>query len=499
MKQSLNDIERTLLSAYMDGELSPEELAKAEELLASSEGARLYLSELTVVEHLSASVLAAVPVAGTAGVASVSAKLTGSAIQAAAKRSLLTKTASFGTWGLAGAVGAAVTGIVAVARSVNSPRATLSDVTTHPRAAAQAPMQAISSVDTSNLLVPPMSTSDMVAFAVHGTLPLDTGRQRFICLGTSGKDSLVVAVNDRPMKDTDAQLLAMRVTRAGALDSLQRIVRTSVLQSRNGIALRADIPLLRLNVLRSLEESVPTLPRELRRRLERTRDELATFVEFSRHGAQLEAVENPNVVYHLISFEGLTAIIEGDAPMGAPIFMSTDVANAPTIAVNGDMLRALELRVPIPPMPPPMMMAAEAEDGAPRVISNPSGDRFVAPRRTNSMPSRIPMYVRTQDVDAENQSDSSSGREVVVASGQHSGAAASENVLMENVTLPDTVRIRVNRALEYSRRALREADSLLKVLDLKIRRQIHLNTDGGEGDGSGDTRSTQPRNEENPR
>ncbi|MBC8144496.1 MAG: hypothetical protein H7X80_02855, partial [bacterium] len=64
MTTTLTDIERTLLSAYRDGELSSTERVQAETLLATSPVAREYLGDLQSLNDFSH---AAFPAAATGG------------------------------------------------------------------------------------------------------------------------------------------------------------------------------------------------------------------------------------------------------------------------------------------------------------------------------------------------------------------------------------------------------------------------------------------------
>src|SRR5687768_16601770 len=79
----LTDIERTLLSAYRDGELSDTEKAAAEKLLAASSDAREYLSDLRSLNEISRAMFPSSPAGGTD--TGFGSNITGAAIQSAAR------------------------------------------------------------------------------------------------------------------------------------------------------------------------------------------------------------------------------------------------------------------------------------------------------------------------------------------------------------------------------------------------------------------------------
>ncbi len=284
MTYKLSQIERTLLSAYLDGEVSPAERLRVEQLLKSSEQARQYLRDLHAVDHLAAAATA-VSGGGAISSAAVSAKLTGSAIQAMARRTAVSKVAGLSSWGVAGLAGVAATVVVGVALSVrpSAPMKTVTGDRIEPQAKSEISAVPTIDLDSTRLLVPPMTTADLYAFAVHGTLPLDAKRKRFITLDTKGDDSLQVKVHAKMPEEMESALADIEPAMVQLLDSIQLVIRTSLLQSADGeIALRSDIPQMRLQAIRSLERAAPQLPQKVRQQLDRTRTELAA-VEQVQH------------------------------------------------------------------------------------------------------------------------------------------------------------------------------------------------------------------------
>jgi hypothetical protein len=269
MQQRLTDIERTLLSAYHDGELSGADAQRAEELLVGSQPAQAYLRDLRNLNTLS---VAAFPAAGatTAAGASAGAKLTSSAIRAAAEKGAVTKGMLAGGWGMAGMATAAVA-VVAVAVMTLMPSSKSGEPPLELQQPntplAQVATPAVMALDTSSLIVPAMTADELVSFAMNGTLPIDEERQRFICVADSAAANPGLHRELPAMLRQELGTLGPEAIRG--LDSIKEVVRTSLLNySDDRIAIRNDMGELRLSVLQHIESSLsPRLPAETRQRL----------------------------------------------------------------------------------------------------------------------------------------------------------------------------------------------------------------------------------------
>ncbi len=481
MKYNLNDTERTLLSAYMDGELAPDEVASAERLLSSSDEAQRYLSELRTVEHLSSSALVGV-VASDGVSGGVAAKLTGRAIEAAAKKALFTKAASLGTWGIAGTVGVVATAAVGLALSLSSPKepSTARVDRSAPTAAqpriAGTPASFVN-VDTNNLIVPPMSTSDLVTFAVHGTLPLGDTREQFLTCAPKGSDSLAVRMHSTaPEAFAADEIGAWDPAEIKVLDSMQRVIRTSVLHYANqGIALRADIPTLRLNVIRTLERAAPEMPAQLRARLDRSRTEMMACREM------LRSVEEHDAGAGTVRYIEVRAIGENmpeDFMVERPMQVVLGIDRDQVISVNEHSLRTLETFArPLPPPPVFMTQTLPSEQG---LISNPAGVRPMqrrtapaAPRRVMRLGALVNGAYTTEEVelqatsaDANDGVDEGDGIPEVRVNPDGSFSIGIQQPRM----IIDTGAIQLRR--KRAQMELRTADSILRQVRIEISRRV---------------------------
>lgn len=298
--QRLSDNERTLLSAYLDGEVSPAEQGKAEALLAGSKEARTYLHEIRTVNNLSVAAFPP-PIVGGAIAGSIAAKISGSAISTAAQHTSLLKALLSGPWGLAGAAVTAATIVTAVSLSINpgqvkttghgvpvaSPPAIVRNATV-----AEAPIS-----DTNGTMVPTMTPPELVRFAVEGTLPLDYQRDHYLTIQPNGTDSFVVNVGRGTQTALDASLGEISSGSLAGLDTVQRAIRSTVKAMKNGtIGIRNDFLAQRCRLIDSLENRRLALPdplhaplRTARRRLEGSRA-LATAVRSTSASRSQEAV-----------------------------------------------------------------------------------------------------------------------------------------------------------------------------------------------------------------
>jgi hypothetical protein len=270
MTTRLTDTERTLLSAYRDGEVSGSEKARAEQLLDASPEAREYLGDLRSLQEISG---VAFPVAPTVGAgAGFGSKLTSSAIQSAARTSAGTGFSA--GWGLAGLAAAAITTIAVLTATLGGDDPA---DTPRPMSAAGRPEVPVKlaglDVDSTSLLVPQITNAELIDFAVTGQLPIDSARKCYLTVAPQ-KGEIAIKVHGRTPR-LSADLMRLDLAGVPGIDSLERAIRTSLLQSdNNGIAVSTDLPSLRLRVLAELQEVAGELPSDVRRSMSGTRMEL---------------------------------------------------------------------------------------------------------------------------------------------------------------------------------------------------------------------------------
>ena len=259
MTTRLTDTERTLLSAYRDGELSAQERAEADRLLASSPEAREYLIDLRSLARFSA---AAFPTSDAAG-AAFGTKLTSGAIQTAARSA--GRASLGGRWLMTGIAGAAAVVVAVVSLSIGDADAPAASSTrssapsTAPRTTHANAQNTLLSVDASSLLVPAITHADLIDFAVSGCLPIDASRDRYVTVRQQS-GQIAIKMHDAP-SNLGRSLGGIRLDAVPGLDSLGRAIRTSLLQSDgNGLAVNVDLPSLRLGVIEALQEAADELP-----------------------------------------------------------------------------------------------------------------------------------------------------------------------------------------------------------------------------------------------
>ncbi len=504
MSLKLSDNDRTLLSAYMDGELSPDELRRAEQLLGGSPEARTYLGHLRSVRSFSTAAFPTVS-AGLAGAAA--GKLSGGAITATAKKSAMIKGFTLGGWGTTGLVAAAASVVVGVALSgggdrkapvPSSPRAThraAAPVAT-PMAAAATPID----VDTNALLVPPMTPSEMVRFAVNGTVPIDAKRKQYLTLASHGDDSMVVALRDNPPADEFVALDEVEPSDWRELDSVHRAIRTSLLNYGNkGIAISCDIPSLRLKALEHLERIGPKLPANLREELEAARRQVDAARESLRVAESARARNtarwsaHPRVPYVVLSFEQIE-------PNGAPErFRIPDPVNAPTgsynvMLVDGAALDELRAMTPVVIAAPPAVFTSgtvttrhlELRQRAATRAFNPTGE---LPPRPPVPPEQDP---EDQSVDQNGflQGDgdgnlmiNSGGNQLMINGNGSMIKSGGQEVMINNNNGEMMIRINGDTIVHKVRNALRVADSTLQRLNREMPALIIKNGKGVLRDG----------------
>ncbi len=326
MNQRLTENDRVLLSTYLDNELAAADVVRAERLITSSPEAESYLNELRALGTLSIEA-GALP----AGLAATM-KLTGPAIVTAAKGISLAKGTILGGWGVTGLVGVAATAAVAVTIALSGggrdapkdPTHTTAQ-TGHAAVAQTVPAVTALTLDSNALIVPEMTPTEMVAFAVDGTLPIDEGRKRFITLVTKGRDSLSVEIHNRPpqgMVDIMRDIERLRPAEYRGIDSLARMVRLAVLQGKDGgTIVRRDIGRLRLEVAQLLGRvSTQEIPATVQLRIRHAENVLArTFtsggISFEEnHDFDFDFDNDDTPLY--VSLEGGDAIFLNALPDG---------------------------------------------------------------------------------------------------------------------------------------------------------------------------------------
>ncbi len=468
MSCKLSDIERTLLSAYLDGEISVDEKVQAEQLLARSEGARAYLNEIRSVHILSGSALAAPSVIVGSGT-SLAAKLSGSAIETAAEKAVYAKAVSIGFWSLAGVVSAATAVVIGVALSVSAPSSPVvatkvpvpaaGDVQEATTPAVIAEPRPATDLDTTNLLVPPMTPSDLFAFAVNGTLPIDAKRGRYITVAPKGSDSIALEVHAKAPENLSEQLPSFSGTALAIFDSIQWVVRTSLLQySNERLALRADLQALRLGVIRSFEQAAPHMPVQIRECLDRSRSQIAS-VQHS-FGSAVSARGDGfgagvwqrygTVPYLVVSYDG------GDnrqpqfsLPDDRLVFKCNDAA----MLIDQRELVALQRMVPVPPVP---ALPAFVEN----VLVSTAGVKS----------SRAKGRAYSVHIDAPGEPDSLAvDRRGAITVRRPPVQEFGSNGFEIQLHSRDSILLRMRDVLEQADESVRRADSLLQQVQRRFR------------------------------
>jgi hypothetical protein len=293
MQQRLPDIERTLLSAYIDGELSASERQDVERLLESSDGARAYLRELRADNIAAGEAFPALPAGIASAGAMGSGKLTAAAIRSAAMKGTIGNGSLSGIWsmsGLATAAALVVAGFNYLSMPAGSPITEPIAPAPQITRVAPAPVRPLPvlDVDTSSFIIPAMTRSELIDFAVQGTLPIDEKRNCFITVTQNSDDALAVSVH--PAADVSHARIVDDIVNAGThrLDSVHQIVRTALIPyAKNSIAVRSDLPMLRLQVLEELAESAERIPPQVRKELERVRIELRDAGREAEHAREV--------------------------------------------------------------------------------------------------------------------------------------------------------------------------------------------------------------------
>lgn len=311
MTTRLTDNERTLLSAYRDGELSHSERAAAEKLLAGSVYAREYLDDLRSLGSISRAAFDA-PMAGVGS--GIGGRLSGPSIQSAARMGAR----AIGNWAKFGLV-AAVVSVLAVITVVNyddeAPSIAANTAVSTSSRTGTLPLDGLR-INSSSLLVPAITHAELIDFAVTGCLPIDSSRDRYLSIAQASGE-IAIKVHDAPgARAHDVKQFDLRAL--PGLDSLERAIRTSLLQSENNcIAVRDDLPSLRLRVIEELQDAANQLPADVRRSISATRFDLDR--EYLRLSSELRQShldarrnrEDDAVRYHVIAGTDLQKQIAG--------------------------------------------------------------------------------------------------------------------------------------------------------------------------------------------
>jgi len=335
MTTRLTDTERTLLSAHCDGELDGSEQDVVERLLAGSEEARDYVRDLRSLTEFSQTAFPAAPAIG-AGVG-FGSKLTSGAIQTAARTA---STSSFGIgWGVAGLAAAAVTTVAVLTTMLGGDDAPVSS--RPPRTIASAPARrtdvARAGLDLSSsaLMVPAITSEELIDFAVSGRLPIDSTRTCYVSVAPRQG---ALSINMHASAGTvPTRLSGFDLRAVPGIDSLERAIRTSLLQSDdNGLAVSFDLPSLRLRVLEELQEAAEDLPAEFRRSMDDTRlalerEYLSLSTELRR--SQLDARRGSDASTRYVVIAG--SDLPRPTAFGAPTTF--------TVTTNDRRVRTLEL------------------------------------------------------------------------------------------------------------------------------------------------------------
>ena len=463
-----------MLSAYLDGELTAAERQQAERLLESSDGARAYLRDLRAINSVEMGAFPTIPAGLAAGGAIAGGKLTASAIKSAAAKGqgIGSLTSGWGFAGLAAAAALVVAGYNFLGDSVDKPVETrVASAPVVAPATSQAPLPVLD-VDSSSFVIPAMTPSELLDFAVEGTLPIDSERERFITVLPNGENALAVSMHGADVRRVD-YAEDIPVTGLRRLDSVHQMVRTALVPySRNSIAVRSDLPLLRLQVLEQLSESLPAMSAEVRQEIERARTELQAAhreVErtrtmlLSNHGGVAAGVQPRTVLYIPIESEEVRRFTSGEwQRMGVPTTFRIVLNESDVMAADQALLEA-------------------ASSGSFPMLG--------------ALPQ--PAIRRTETRVAVGAGDPTSGAPTMSRRPRNIPAPPAVEPPQVNVNRPPTVPTEPNgrRSQEDLDRLLREAEQSLQNARESLRRADELNkqqsgtrsntNDGAEGAGNG--------------
>jgi hypothetical protein len=314
MTTRLTDNERTLLSAHRDGELAGADAARAERLLESSAEAREYVRDLRSLTEFSQAAFPAAPAIGVGAGIGIAGKLTSGAIQTAARTTA--KSGAGLTWGLVGLAAAAVTTVAILTSTLGGGETPATPVSTQ-IADRNRPVDihpASLDMSSSAVMVPAITSEELIDFAVSGRLPIDSSRRCYVSVAPQ-KGALAINVHGAA-GTVPPRLSGLDLRAVPGIDSIERAIRTSLLQSEgNGLAVSYDLPSLRLRVLEELQEVADELPEEIRRTMDGTRADLER--EYQRLSSELRHSQ-------------LDTRRGSDAPVRYAVIAGTDLPKAAT-------------------------------------------------------------------------------------------------------------------------------------------------------------------------
>ena len=355
MRYILTEQEIALLSAYHDGEVTAAETAEVQRLLERTPEAQAWLRDAKSVHTLSAGAITAT----TIGISS-SSKLSGSAIVAAAskKGSGGFFSAMQSPLSMAGVAAVLVAGaIVAFNPFQGNSNSAEQDaaipvaeepVQTAPTVSA-IPVSYLATLDTSDLMVPPITAHDLVNFALEGVIPINDERTQFVGMGSDSKSDTEPSL----ARSIESRLGSLDKSGIKTLDSLAELLRSSVVKvQENSCAASSDIADIRLSVIQKLEET--SLPRTVRRSLavaknnaEQEGRELSSALENEMEKMKDALLKGGNKPYVLIQTETRVENPTGDREQ----LMVLEIIGSRTqvIALNPESIRITNPNLNIAP------------------------------------------------------------------------------------------------------------------------------------------------------
>lgn len=363
MRHTLTDQEIALLSAYHDGEVTAAESAEAQHLLERSGEARAWLRDAKSVHTLSVGAFSATAI----GISS-SAKLSGSSIVAAASRrgpgGFFSAVQS--PLGMVGVAAVLVAGaIFAIMPFGENPDEAVSDIVAEAAPAVaqtpSVPVAFMASLDTSALIVPPVTASDLVNFALDGVIPINEDRTQFVEMESGAN------VEPSVTRSIEKGLFSLDKSGIKSLDSLAELLRSSVLKVEKDVCVRSDIPEIRLSVIDKLEEtSLPKTARQhlvtARKKASQEHQQISTSLEREMAKMKDALINGENTPYVLIKSEERVESFAGDSDRTSVLEMIGP--RSQVIAINAGRIR---LSTPNPTIAPPAQPASRI---AARVSNN---------------------------------------------------------------------------------------------------------------------------------
>ncbi len=271
MRYTLTEQDIALLSAYHDGEVTAVERAEVQRLLERTPDAQKWLRDAKSVQTLSVGAITA----ATMGISS-SSKLSGhSIVTAAAKKGpggFFSAVQS--PLGMAGVAAVLVAGAILAFNPFQSSSsiseqdagASVTEERLQDQAAptvSAIPASYLATLDTSALMVPPITVHDLVHFALQGVIPINDERTQFVGMGSD----LESDVEPSLARSIESHLGSLDKSGIKSLDSLAELLRSSVVKvQEHSCAASSDIPDIRLSVIQKLEET-SSLPKTARRSL----------------------------------------------------------------------------------------------------------------------------------------------------------------------------------------------------------------------------------------